>query len=103
MDSIEVLMNEIAEALQIPDLFVAPGVNADLVIIVPLYAIAFAWLAYCWTRRHRPVHRHCLSLGARAVEGLLRPFSAVVFLALGLLVALARAAGRSTFYTGRRF
>ena len=70
--------------------------------VLPLYALAFAWLTHRWMPRGRP-HRLTLSRGSHLGGGLLRLLGAVLFLALGLFLAVTRSAGRSTFHSGARF
>ncbi len=67
-----------------------------------LHLLAGAWLVHRWVVRHRPRRRppsHALRAGA----GVLGFLSTVVGLVLGLLLAVARAEGRSTFHSGARF
>jgi len=73
------------------------------VLSVPaLYLLACAWLVDRWVMRHR-LRRRPPSHGLRVGAGFLSSLSAAVLLVVGLLLAVARAAGRSTFHSGARF
>ena len=95
-------LEQAAEAVEIAELFRAMVEDPALWGVLPLYLSAFAWLAHRWTTRSRPRRRR-LSRGLRIGAGFLHFLSAVAFLGLGTLVAVARAAGRSTFHSGARF
>lgn len=82
---------------------VGPFADPAVLRIVPLYLLVFAWFAYRWTSRSRRRRRTSPRDRLRVGEGLLRPFGAAATLALALLFAVARVAGRSTFHSGRRF
>lgn len=91
-----------AEAVEATRLLTAVLKDPATLGVLPLYLAASAWLAHRLTTRRRPCRRRLSR--ARAPEvGLLRFLSAVAFLALGLLLAVARTAGRSTFHSWARF
>ena len=99
---IEVLKQAVgaAEARDVAAALIAdPGVLG----VVALHLLAFTWLAHRFTARSRSRRRSRLHQGARVAGGLFWLLGAVVFLALGLLLAVARSAGRSTFHSGARF
>ena len=70
--------------------------------VLPLYLVALAWLGHRWTTGRQP-RRWSRSHGFHLGAGPLRLLTAVAALAVGLLIAVARAAGRSTFHSGARF
>jgi hypothetical protein len=76
--------------------------DPSVLSVSALHLLACAWLIHRWVMRHRPRSRRP-SHGLRAAAGALGTLSAVVGLVLGLLLAVARAEGRSTFHSGARF
>lgn len=95
-------LEQAAEAVEVAKLFRAMLEDPALLGVLPLYLLAFARLAHRWTTRRRPRRRR-ISQGLRLGAGLLHLLGAVALLALGLILAVARAAGRSTFHSGARF
>ena len=95
-------LEPLKQAGQIGDVIAAVPTDLDLLGVASIYLLAFAWLAYRWVKLRRFRH-HNPSCGIPVLEGPVRLLSAVLILAIGLLFAVARAAGRSTFHAGGRF
>ena len=93
--------SQLEQAIQL--LATALRAEPDLLGIVPLYVLAVGWMVHRWLKPDSQRYRTRFALGIAAGAGLLRLLSAVVVLALGLLFAVARTAGRSTFHAGGRF
>lgn len=77
--------------------------DSDLLNIVPLYALAVAWLAGSLRFVARSASASRVRIVVHVLGGLLRLLVSLLLVMLGLLFAVARAAGRSTFYAGSRF
>ena len=97
MDWIE-LLHQVEEAEAIRDL--VANSRADLLGMIS--ALALTWFAHRWVT-FRSGRRHHFSIGTRVMGGLLQLLISLVLLVLGLVFAVARTAGRSTFYAGGRF
>jgi hypothetical protein len=97
------LLKHAAGAVEIHDSFLVSLADPAVLGTSLMYLLAFAWLAYRLAPRYRAGCRRHLRHSARAGGGLLRLVGAVVFLAVGLFLAVARSAGRSTFHSGARF
>ena len=95
-------LREALEAVHRLQGLMGPFADPAVLGIAPLYLLVFAWFAYRWMSRPRR-RRGRPRDGLRVGEGLLRPFGAAATLALALIFAVARVAGRSTFHSGRRF
>jgi len=91
-----------AAAVELAEPLAAVLEDPSVLSVPALDLLACAWLVHRWVTRHRPRRRN-RSYGLRAAAGVLRFLSAVVGLVLGLLLAVARAEGRSTFHSGARF
>lgn len=96
------VLRQAARAAEAAKLLHAAAEDPALSVLLPVYVIALAWLAHRLTRRRRP-SRRSRSRSPRPMTGLPSLCRAVTIIAVDLIVALARVAGRSTFHSGRRF
>lgn len=69
---------------------------AELFVVLP-YLGAIAWLVYRGCRRSRIPHPERASRAIAAVDGFVRLLGAAAMAAVVILLALARAAGRSHY------
>lgn len=97
------LLKQLELTTQIDNLFAAMCADPNAFGAVVLSALCVAWLVRLWRRRYRPSRRRLLSLGIAVAAGIFHFLAGVVLFVFGLVFAVARAAGRSTFYTRSRF
>lgn len=71
-------------------------IGADLAVVLP-YLGAIAWLVYRACRRTRTPHPECVPRAIAMVDGFVRLLGAAATAAVVVLLALARAAGRSHY------
>lgn len=82
---------------EIRNLVEVSGVDLELLGVALLYAFALAWLvSRLWTRRRQAPRRS--PDGEAAAESLLRFLGTLALLAVAILLALARAAGRPMYH-----
>jgi hypothetical protein len=60
-----------------------------------LYPFAIMWLVYLWRTRHQARREEQRTRGMAVMGGVVRIFGAVALLFVGVLMSLARVAGRS--------
>lgn len=82
-------MGEAAEA------HLAGRVDLDLVVMVGVYAFCGLWLARLWRIRNRPEGQDHIARAVELGDTIFSLLAAVAFLGLGILIAIARASGRS--------
>jgi hypothetical protein len=75
-------------------------VELDLVVMIGVYALSGLWLVHLWRIRNRPEGRDHITRAIELGDTIFSVLGAVVFLGLGLLIAVARASGRTH---GRRW
>jgi hypothetical protein len=84
-----VISTDLADAIR--------GLNtADLTVVLP-YLGAIGWLVYRAWRRQRTPHLQRAVRATAVADGLVRLLGAAVMVAVVILLALARAAGRSHY------
>jgi hypothetical protein len=77
-----------------------PALDLDLVVMIGVYAICGLWLVHLWRIRNRPEGRDHIAQAIELGDAIFGLLAAVAFLGLGILIAVARASGRSH---GRRW
>jgi hypothetical protein len=104
----EVVMNRtewltrLEELLPMDGTFAAFSVNWDVLGVVGMYAFAAGWLMYRWSaHRRRPGRSRAFGGGMWVLGLFVRLLVSVAFLAFGILLALARAEGRSAYFYSR--
>lgn len=97
------LVSQAVSFVDLRDLVVTAFAEAGVRGAVLMYISALAWLALRWAARPRRRRLAALPRGIPAGRGLVRVLCAVSFVTLGLLLTVARSAGRSTFHSGARF
>lgn len=94
MNAIE-LYRELIRALGLDR---APNPALEVVGVVGLYVLAVVWLGRLWFTRHNVGRRRQLARGLAVMDGVVALLRIIVVLAVGVLLALARAAGRPPYY-----
>lgn len=69
--------------------------DLEVVGIIAIYALAIIWLTRLWHTRHQARRRRQLDRGLAFMDGVFGLLRAVVLLVVGVLLASARASGRS--------
>jgi hypothetical protein len=70
-------------------------VDADLIGMIGICALCFLWLVHLWRIRNRPEGRDHIARAVEVGDAIFGVLAAVAFLGLGLLIAVARTAGRA--------
>lgn len=84
-------------------LTMASDLDWNLIGVVAMYGFAIGWLVYRWVaRRRRGGHERPLA-GMWIMDGFARLLVSAMFMVLVILLALARAEGRSPYYYRNRF
>jgi hypothetical protein len=91
------LLKHVEQAVRIRNAFSAIEADRELFRMLVIYGLAFVWLVYRAVTGYRSAHCSDPYDGAHVIEELLGALRCVVLLTLGVLLALARAAGRSHF------
>lgn len=97
------LLKQAVEIVDIRDVIATGLAEPAVPGILLLYLLALMWLALRWAARLRRRRSSGPSRGIPLGGGVLRLLCAAALLALGLLLTIARTAGRSTFHSGARF
>lgn len=71
--------------------------HLEVVGIIALYTLAVIWLTRVWHTRHQARRRRQLDRGLAFMDGVVGLLRVVVLLVVGVLLALARASGRSHY------
>lgn len=74
------------------------GADLDVLGVAGLYVLAVIWLGRLWLTRHNARRRHELARGLAFMDGVVGLLRVVVLLVVGILLVLARAAGRPPYY-----
>lgn len=68
-----------------------PADDRDLIAVIVIYALVAIGLVHRWRTRHRPGRRAQLERGLAVMDGVAGVLRVVLFLTVGVLIALARA------------
>lgn len=71
--------------------------DLDLVLMIGVYVACGLWLVHLWRIRHRPEGRDHIARAVELGDTIFSLLAAVAFLGLGILIAIARASGRSHY------
>lgn len=75
----------------------AGWVDSDLVVMIGIYVVCGVWLVHLWRIRNRPEGRDHIARAVELGDTIFSLLAAVAFLGLGILIAIARASGRSHY------
>jgi hypothetical protein len=70
-------------------------VESDPAVMIGMYAVCGLWLVHLWRIRNRPEGRDHITRAIELGDAIFGVLAAVALLGLGLLIALARASGRT--------
>lgn len=84
-------------------LAMASHLDWNLIGVVAMYGFAVTWLVYRWVAYRRRGRRERPLAGMWIMDGFVRLLVSAMFTVLVILLALARAEGRSPHYYSRRF
>jgi hypothetical protein len=73
----------------------AGRIDVDLVVMIGIYVVCGLWLVHLWRIRNRPEGRDHITRAVELGDMIFSLLAAVAFLGLGILIAMARAAGRT--------
>lgn len=92
MDAWGVRLRSMGEAIEAQ---LAGRVDPDLVVMIGIYVVCGVWVVHLWRIRNRPEGRDHITRAVEVGDTIFSLLAAVAFLGLGILIAIARAAGRS--------
>lgn len=84
-------------------LAMASHLDWNLIGVVAMYGFAVTWLVYRWVAYRRRGRRERPLAGMWIMDGFVRLLVSAMLMVLVILLALARAEGRSPYYYSRRF
>ncbi|MGH9162380.1 MAG: hypothetical protein ACRD2X_20640 [Vicinamibacteraceae bacterium] len=94
MNTIE-LYRELSQTVELSRLSTA---DLEVLGVAGLYVLAVIWLGRLWLTRHNARRRRQLARGLAFMDGVTGLLRVVVLVVVGVLIALARAAGRPPYY-----